>query len=178
MAKYRKKGSSVVDGPQVAEELDGAVGQVGAEVVALLDGSRRPDAVVVVVERGHELVRLAAVEAVPAVEAAAERPGRPRGGHVGLVLGAQVPLPDGVGGVPVGSQDLGEEAVLAGRPAPVAGKADGQVGHPAHAAAVMVAARQQAGPGGRAQRGGVEVGRAGRPRPPRRRSRGVSMSDP
>ena len=41
----------VVDGAQVAQELDGAVGQVGAQVVALLDGARRPHAVVVVVER-------------------------------------------------------------------------------------------------------------------------------
>ena len=55
-------------------ELDGPVGQVGAQVVALLDRARRADRVVVVVEGGHELVGLAAVEPVPAVEAPAERP--------------------------------------------------------------------------------------------------------
>ena len=123
---------------------------------------------VVVVERGDELVRLAAVEAVPAVEAAAERPGRPRVGHVGLALRAEVPLPHGVRRVPGGAEDLGEEAVLAGRAAPVPREARGEVGHPAHATAVMVPAREQAGPGGRAQCGGVEVGQ---PRPLRRPDR-------
>ncbi len=51
-------------------------GEVGAQVVAGLVRARREHRMVVVVERGVELVRLAAVEAVPAVEAAAERPAR------------------------------------------------------------------------------------------------------
>ena len=75
---------------------------------------------VVLEERGHELVGLAAVEAVPAVEPAGQRPCGARRGHVGLVLGAQVPLADGVGGIALLAQDLGEVAVLPGRPAPVA----------------------------------------------------------
>ena len=44
--------------------------------------------------------------------------------------------------------------------APVAGKARGQIRHPAHAAAVMIAPGQQARPGGGAQGRGVEVGEA------------------
>ena len=159
-AQVEEEGALGIDGPQVAHELDGPVGQVGAQVIALLDAAGRAHRVVVVEEGGHELVGLPAVEAVPAVEPAGQGPRGPRGGHVGLVLGAEVPLADGVGGVAGLAQDLREVAVLAGRLAPVAGIADGEVGHPAHAAAVVVPPGQQAGPGGRAQRGGVEVGQA------------------
>ena len=119
-AQVEEEGAFGVDGPQVAHELDGPVGQVGAQVVALLDAARWPHGVVVVVEGGDELVGLAAVEAVPAVEPAGQGPGGAGGGHVGLVLGAQVPLAHGVGGVALLAQDLREEAVLPGRPAPVA----------------------------------------------------------
>ena len=147
-----------IGGAQVAQELDGAVGQVRAEVVAVFDRSRRSHAVVVVVEGGRELVPLPAVEPVPAVEPPAERPRRARGGHVRLVVGAQVPFPDGVGRVAVGSEDLREEAVLPGRFAPVAGIARRQIGDTAHAAAVVVPAREEARTGGGAQRRGVEIG--------------------
>ena len=133
------------------------VGQVLGQVVAILHRRGRPDRVVVVVQGGHELVGLAAVEAVPAVEAPGQRPGGARRGHVRLVLGGQVPLADGVGRVAGRAQDLGQVAVLPRRLAPVAGIADRQVGHPAHAAAMVVAAGQQAGPGRRAQRRRVEV---------------------
>ena len=63
-----------IDGAQVAQELDGVVGEIGAQVIALLERSRRPDGVVVVVQGRHELVRLTPVEAVPPVEAPAQRP--------------------------------------------------------------------------------------------------------
>ncbi len=147
----------VIDGAQVGQELDGPVGEVGAQVVAVLDGARRSDGVVVVVEGGNELMGLTAVEPVPAVEPACQRPGRARRGHVRLVLGAQVPLADGIGGVPVRSEDLREEAVLPRRPAPIPGKTARQVGHAAHPAAVMVPPRDQAGACGRAECGRVEI---------------------
>ena len=146
--EVQEEGQCVVDRAQVPEEFDGAVGEVGAQVIAVLDGTRWPDDVVVVVEPGNELVRLAAVKPVPAVEAASEWPRGPRLGHVGLVLGAQMPLADGVGRVPVGPEDLRQEAVLAGRPAPVPGEAAGQVGDAPHATAVVVAAREEARPRG------------------------------
>ncbi len=146
-----------VDRPQVGQELDRAIREIRGQVIAVLDRSGRPDAVVVVIERGHELARLAPMKAVPAVEPARQWPGRSRRGHVRLVLGRQVPLADGVGGVASGPQDLRQVAVLAWRLAPVTRIANGQVGHPAHPAAVMVAAGQQAGPRGGAQRRGVEV---------------------
>ena len=148
----------VVDRPEVAQVLDGAIGQVGAQVIAVLGGPRGSHDVVVVVEARHELVGLAAVEAVPAIEPPAERPGGTRARHVRLVLGTQMPFAHGVGGVAAGPKDLGEEPVLTRRPAPVTGKAHGEIGDPSHAAAVMVAPGQQTGPGGRAERGGVKVG--------------------
>ena len=146
-SEVEEEGQLVVDGPEVAEVLDGAVGQVGTQVIPLRDAARRPHDVVVVVEPRDELVGLATVEAIPAVEAPAERPGGARARHVRLVLGAQVPFADGVGGIAVGPEDLGKEAVLARRPAPVAGKPDGEVGDPPHPAAVMVAPGQEAGTG-------------------------------
>ncbi len=149
-----------IDRPQISEEFDGPVGQIGAQVVAVVRRAGWPDRVIVVIERGHELVGLPTVEPVPPVEPAAQGPGGARTGHVGLVFRAEVPLADRVGGIAVSLQDLGQIAVLTGRLAPVAGVPDGQVRHPAHSAAVVVATGEQGSPGGGAQRGGVEIGQA------------------
>ena len=147
-----------VDGAQVAEELDRAVGQVLGEVVAVLD---RPRA------GGRCGCRSRARERTGASRRRGSRTsGRsPRAsGQVAreaamLVSssGDRCHLPDRVAGIARGAQDLAQVAVLARRLAPVAGVANGQVGDPAHAAAMMIAPGQQAGAGGRAQRGGVEV---------------------
>ena len=134
-----------VDGAQVAQEADGLVGQVGAEVVALGHRPGRGHRVVVVVERGDELVGLATMEAVPTVEAASEGPAAARCGHVRLVVGGEVPLADRVGRVPLRLQDLGQEAVLVGDLARVAGIPHGQVGDAPHPVGVVVAPREQAG---------------------------------
>ena len=115
---------------------------------------------VVVVQGRDELVGLAAVEAVPAVEAAPEGPRGPRVRHVGLAFRSEVPLPNGIGGVAGVPQHLGEETVLPGRPPPVAGISTRQVGHAAHAAAMVVSPGQQARPRRRAQRCRVEVGQS------------------
>ena len=58
----------------VGDELDGLVGQIARQVVALLRRLRRLDLMVVVDEVGIVLVRVAAEEAVVALEAAPERP--------------------------------------------------------------------------------------------------------
>jgi hypothetical protein len=60
-----------VDGAQVVQELDGVVGEVLGEVVALLGPAGRIDLVAVVDEVGVVLVGLGAEEAVEALEAAA-----------------------------------------------------------------------------------------------------------
>jgi hypothetical protein len=113
---------------------------------------------IVVVEGGDELVGLATMEPVPAVESPPEWPRRTRRAHVGLVLRGEVPLAHRVAGIAVGSEDLAQEPVLLGRPPPVPREADGEVRHPTHPVAVVVAPGEQAGPGGGAQRGGVEIG--------------------
>jgi hypothetical protein len=95
-----------VDGAQVGEKLDGTVGQIGTQVIALVDRTWWTHSVIVVVQRGDELVRLATVEAVPAVEAAPERPRGTRTGHVGLVIGSEMPFAHGVGRVAVRPQHL------------------------------------------------------------------------
>ena len=109
-AQVEEERSLGIDGPQVCHELNGPIGQVRAQVVAVLHAARWPDRVVVVVEGRDELVGLPAVEAVPAVEAAGQGPRGTGRGHVGLVLRAQVPLPHGVGRVALLAQDLREEA--------------------------------------------------------------------
>src|SRR5215203_4431586 len=82
---------------QVAQVLDGVIDEILGEVVTLGGRARRLHGVVVAVERRDELMRLAAVEAVPAVEAAPDRPAAAVGGHVGLVVGREVPLAHCVG---------------------------------------------------------------------------------
>ena len=79
------------------------------------------------------------------------------------------------------AQDLGEEAVLARDHAPVAGIAGGEVGDATHAVAVVVAPREQARAGRRAERGRVEVGEAyavgGEPVDGRRRDVGAVAAE-
>jgi hypothetical protein len=77
----------------VGDERDGLVDQILAQVVALLGLLRRLDLMVVVDEIGIPLARVAAEEAVEALEASAERPAvvRARGGL--LVARRQMPLP-------------------------------------------------------------------------------------
>jgi hypothetical protein len=133
------------------------VGEVGCQVVAVLPRAGGGDPVVVLDERWRELVRLAGEEAVVALEAPSERPALARRAEVRLVLGGEVPLPDGVGGVPARDEHLGEEAVLVRDAGVVAGEAGGEIDDPAHAVRVVVAAGEHARAGRRAQRGGVEV---------------------
>ena len=113
---------------------------------------------VVVDQVGDELVGLPRHEAVEPLEATAERPAGPAGPRVALVFGGEMPLADGVGGVPGLDEHLGEEPVGEGDPRVVARIAGGDLDHPSHAVGVMVPAGQHAGPRGRAQGGGVKVG--------------------
>ena len=137
--------------------LDRPVHDVLGEVVALLNRPRRVDLVAVVDQGGGVLVGLAVEEPVEAFEAASERPPLAGGTEVGLVLGGQVPLAHRVGRVPAGGEHLGQEADGSGDGCVVAGEPRGQLDDAAHPRVVVVAAGEHAGPGGRAQRGGVEV---------------------
>ena len=99
---------------RVLDELDRLVGEIDREVVALLGRLRRGDRMVVVDEVRVPLVRLAAEEAVVALEAAAERPLALRRGEVHLVLGAEMPLADDVGVPAALAEHLGDVRALEG----------------------------------------------------------------
>ena len=141
----------------VVHELDGLVDEVLGEVVAVGDRAGRVDAVVVVDEIRRELVGLPVEEPVEAVEAALQRPLVERPGRRCLVHGAEVPLAEREGGVPLVAQDLAHRRGLVGDLPSHVREAAVEVGHRPHADAVMVAAREQRGARRRAERRDVEV---------------------
>ena len=141
----------------IGDEADGLIHQVFGQVIALFGGLGRLHLVVIVDQLGIVLVGLAAQEAVEALEAAPQRPAVIRTGGRDLVGRGQVPFADGVGVVAVRQQDLREEAVLERDVGVVAGEAGRAFGDAGHGVGVMVAPGQDAGTGGRAQRGGVHV---------------------
>ena len=72
--------------------------------------------------------------------------------------GGEVPFAHRVGVVALIPQDLGEETVFKGDLTIAAREARRPLGDAGHAVAVVVAAGDQAGPGGGAEGGGVEIG--------------------
>ena len=142
---------------RVLDELDRLVGQVGRQVVAVLGHRRLLDEVVVVDEVRIPLVRLAAEEAVVALEAAADRPVALRRGHVHLVGGAQVPLAEHVRVPAALAEDLGDRRALERDVAVGVREAGRGLGDAGHAVRRVVAAGEQRRAGRRAQRGGVPV---------------------
>ena len=146
-----------IDVAQITDERDRMVDEILGEVVAVGNGPGRVDEVVVVHEGGRVLVRLAGEEAVEPFESASQRPAVPWCREVALVVGREVPLPDGPGRVAVRDEDLREERIGVGDARVVAGEARREIRDAAHAVGVVVAPGHQARPGGRAERGRVEV---------------------
>src|SRR5665213_1244757 len=145
------------DGDRVVDEPDGVVDQVLAQVVPVVGGGGGLDVMVVVDEVGGELVGLALEEAVEPVEAPLERPLVEGAGRRGVVHGAEVPLAHRQRGVARIAEYFGHGGgVIRDLPAHV-GVAAVEVGDGAHPDRVVVAPGEQGGPGGRAQRGDVEV---------------------
>ena len=108
-AKYRKNGLPGAACCWSLHHADGLVGQVLAQVVAVLGPARRLDVVVVVDQIGGPLVGLALQEAVVALEARGQRPaGRTGPAAERSPRGAQVPLADGQGGVAGVAQHPGQ----------------------------------------------------------------------
>ena len=141
----------------VLDELDGLVGEVVGEVVAVFGRTRLVDGMVVVDEVGIPLARLRPQEPVPPLKAPAARPVAPRGGEVHLCLGAQVPLAHHVGVPAELAEDLCQRAVL-GRDGAAGGrKAARRLGDARHAVACVVAPRQQARACRRAKGRGVPL---------------------
>jgi hypothetical protein len=96
----------------VGDELDGLVGQVLGQVIALFGGARRLDLVVVVDQVRVPLAGVTAQEPVEPLEAASQRPAVERPGRRLEFRGHQVVLADHVGAVAALLQHLRQEPVL------------------------------------------------------------------
>ena len=129
---------------EVGDELDGLVGQIDGEVVALFGRLRRLDLMVVEDQVGIVLVGVAAEEAVVPVEAATKRPAVVRAGCADLFRRRQVPFADAECGIAVGQQHLGEETVLERDRTVGARVTRRTLGDARHAVGVMVAPVQHA----------------------------------
>ncbi len=140
----------------VAHEAVGVVDQVLGEVVALGRGAGRLHDRVVLHEVRVELVGVALQEPVGALEALAQRPVVERPDLRLLVRRREVPLADVQGRVARVAQHLGDRGRRRRDAAAGGGEPGVPLGHHRHADAVVVAAGQQAGPGGRAERRRVE----------------------
>ena len=142
----------------LADPVDGLVGHVLHEVVALLGRLLRLDRRGALVQRRVPLVGLAADEAVEILEAASargpciERPGRARLPNRHLVALAELRRI-----IAVELQRLGQRRHGVGQHRAVARRAGGGLGDATHAAGMVVAAGQQRLPRRRAERGGVEA---------------------
>ena len=141
----------------VLDELKRPIGQVHRQVIALLRLIRLIDRMIVIDQVRMPLVGLRAEEPVEALEPAPRRPVAPRRGQVHLVGRAQMPLARHVRVPAKLAEDLRQHPVLRwDRPARVR-KADRRFGDAGHAVARVVATRQQARAGRRAQRGRVPL---------------------
>ena len=113
---------------RILDELDGFVGKISAQVVAVLRLCRLFDPVVVVDQLRIPLVGLASHEPVIPLEASAEGPAV-IGSGCGQVFGwCKVPLPDAEGIVALLQQHLGEHPLVEGQDAVVAGVPGGGLG--------------------------------------------------
>ena len=142
----------------LADPVDGLVGHVLGEVIALRRGLVRLDRHRVLVDRRGVLVGLAADEAVEVLEARAGRPVVERAHRAGLPDRDLMALAELGGAVAVELEDFGERrgGVRAG-PSCSPARTGRDLRDPAHADAVVVAAVEQGGARRRAQGGGVEA---------------------
>ena len=136
----------------------GAIGQILGQVISLFGGGRRLNRGGAVIERRIPLVVLATDEPVEGLEpAAARRPRLERTHRRGLPHRHLVALAELGGGVPVQLQRHRQRR-FGVRPQRAVARSRGRgLGDAAHPHRVMVAARQQRGPGGRAECRRVEA---------------------
>ena len=142
----------------VGDHLEELVDQVLAHVVAVFGPTGWLDVVVVAHQVGVELVGLALQEPVEAVEATTEGPLVERAGGGALLHGRQVPLAHAEGGVALLAEHLGHGGGVVRDVAELVGEPGAEVGERPHAHGVLGPAGEQRRPGGRTERGDVEVG--------------------
>ena len=144
--------------PDGVQPLGGLVGQVVRPVVllavrALRDAERR----VVLRDHGVVLTRLAAEDAPEVIESPRVRPAVKRPGCALEVIGGQVPLAEAGGAVAVALERPDERSAVLRNRGRVARERARQLADRPEPHRVVVAAGQQRGPGGRAQRRDVEA---------------------
>ena len=98
--EVKEKGNIRRGRSHLTQVLDGVIGKVLAQVIALVGSVGRDHRMVVLEEGRHELVRLPSVEAVPPLEPAPARPGVAPRRLMRFVVGRQVPFADGDRDVP------------------------------------------------------------------------------
>ncbi len=139
------------------QPMDGIVGEILAEVVALLGCLRRQHAGGVAHQVGFVLRRFTTEEPVEVLESQTGRPVLEGTDHGRLVSRGVVPLPERRSGVPVVLQHLGLQRAAARDQPRVAVPVVGELSDLACADTMVVAARQQRRPSRRAHRRGVEA---------------------
>jgi hypothetical protein len=130
-----------VAGFLVANHLDGLVGQVLGEVIALLRTIRLLNEAVVFDEVGIPIVGLTAEETVEAIEALLQRPLLATGPRGNVLLGNVVILPQPEGAEAVVLENLSYGGALGGKATVRAGEAVRGFGDRGAAVKVMVASR-------------------------------------
>src|SRR5262249_32048320 len=131
-------GPGRVGGPLVAEHLDGLVGQVLRDVVALVRAVGLLGETVVLGQVREPLVGFAAEEAVEAVEALRERPLTAVGTRRNVLLGNVVVLAEPEGAEAVVLEDLSDGGALGGNAAAPAGESLGSLRNARAAVEVVV----------------------------------------
>jgi hypothetical protein len=134
---------------------DGLVGHVGGEVVVRVE--RRVDAHRAVDDRGRPLVGFGREKAVELVESRVRGPAVERARHRRLPRGRLVRLAERSGAVAVEAQDLRKRSHALRAHACVAGERGRELGDRAHVVHMVVAAREQRGARGRAERRRVKA---------------------
>jgi hypothetical protein len=141
----------------IGDEGDRLICNVLGQMIALLGSLLRLDRMIVVDKLRIVLMRIAAEEAIIALEAAAQRPAFIGTGRRDLVRRGQMPFAERVGVVAMLQQHLREKAVFEGDVAVAARIARRPLGNAGHSVRMMVAPGQNAGAGRRAECRGVHV---------------------
>ena len=152
-----KKGLFGRDLLRIGDHRLGLADEIGRQVIALFRRLVGFGLAVVAHELRVILMRIAAKEAVVALEAATERPAVIRARRRRLLGGRQMPLAKGVGVVAVLQQDFREHPVLERNVAVAAGIAGRSFGDAGHAVRVMVAPGHETRARRRTQRRRVHV---------------------
>ena len=142
----------------LADPVDRVVGEILRQVIALLGRPVGLDRRRAAVEGRGVLVGLPADEAVEVLEAAADaRPGVERSHRARLPDRHLMAFPDLRGRIAVELERLGEGRARVRSDRAVSGRRGGDLGDPAHADGVVIAATQQRGTRRGTQRGRVEA---------------------